>query len=104
MPGPFAEAAAIFSYAHVKHSNQVAAFWFVAYLSTATYMMSMAGESSITSEILSRAAEASGCLSAATLVGAVVNARISASSVASAAAQGRRVESPNLQPVLCYCR
>ena len=40
----------IFSYAHVMYSNQVAAFWFVAYLATATYMMVMAGESSVTTE------------------------------------------------------
>mmetsp|Transcript_3023 Transcript_3023/g.6110 ORF Transcript_3023/g.6110 Transcript_3023/m.6110 type:complete len:1453 (-) Transcript_3023:8-4366(-) len=35
------------SYMHVMLSNQVAAFWFVAYLATAFYMMLMAGESSM---------------------------------------------------------
>jgi len=34
------------SYMHVKLSNQVAAFWFVAYVATAIYMMLMAGEAS----------------------------------------------------------
>lgn len=36
------------SYLHVKCSNQVAAYWFIAYMATAWYMMTMAGESKYT--------------------------------------------------------